>query len=250
MSRKLIIGIVDDNQVTREQVKNKIEEILEQIEVVATFALYGDGSEIVASKIIHDIILLDHEMPILNGISTMVELNKLTPKPLVIFLTGIKHPLEVVRDSVSLHPFDFLLKDDGDEKIEETVLKAISEITNKKFISITHYKRNKNRTEIKLEAKVYINDIVNLFVEGKVCYINAKPKEEYMTRKAMTFWLNQLPQNEFIRVTKQNVVNLRNVDKFEDDIVHLINGEELELSRKYKKEFKEAFSQYLLSGGK
>jgi len=247
MHQKLIIGIVDDNEATREQVRQKIEGILKREDMTATFLFYGNGSEIVASKITHDIILLDYEMPVLNGIDTMRELNKLNSKPLVIFLTGVTNPLRVALDSVSLHPFDFLLKSEDDQKFERVVCRAIREIKNKEFIVITHYSRGK--IEIKLEAKIYINDIVNLFADGKICYINVKPKVEYETRKSMTFWMNQLPQDKFIKTTRQYVVNLRNIDKFEDPIIYLMNGEEVILSRKYQKEFKQAFSRYLLFGG-
>ncbi|MCL1990745.1 MAG: response regulator [Defluviitaleaceae bacterium] len=244
MKPELIIGIVDDDQRVRKKIKKKIELILNPQQIKVRFKLYADGLEIVNSRTLHDIIFLDYEMPGLNGIETLIKLNQTSPKPLVIFLSGIEQPLEVVRASVSLHPFDFLLKGDPHEKFEAVLSRAVLNINNRKYLEITHY----GNSQYKAQAKVYVNEIVSLFADGKICYINMESGEEYATRKPMAFWLEKIAQAEFVYVNKNNLVNLKNVEKFEDNIVYLSNDDELNLSRTYKKTFKQAWSNYLLFG--
>jgi len=249
MKKSLIIGIVDDCEETRERIKERVNRVILQEDGAKSFLLYSDGVDLLSSNAKHDIIILDYEMPVLNGLDTMVELNKLSPKPLVIFLTGIPMPFDVVLDSVRLHPFDFLLKTHSEEKFEAVVRSAINQIKTKESIAITYYQQRKNELEVRIESNVYTLDIVSLFADGKTCYITTSGTE-YETRKAMSFWLDALPQDKFKQINKSAAVNLQFVDKLEGQTVYLTNEDELTLSRKYKKAFKEAWAKCLLAGGK
>ena len=250
MKKSLTIGIVDDCEETRVCIKERTSKIILQEDGAINFLLYSDGVNLLSSNVNHDIIILDYDMPVLNGLDTMVKLNKLNPKPLVIFLTGIPMPFNVVMDSVRLHPFDFLLKTHSDEKFEAVVRSAINQIKTKESITITYYQQRKDEPEVRIKSNIYILDIVNLFADGKSCYIITTSGTEYETRKAMSFWLDALPQDKFKQINKQSTVNLEYVDRANDQTVYLTNEEELPLSRKYRKEFKEALAKCLLSGGK
>ena len=249
MRDELIIGIVDDNPSDRQDIQQRVDKILKKCHKKYSYKLYCDGSEIIASETVHDIIFLDHNMPIMNGLDTMVELNKLQPKPLVIFITGIANPFEVVQASVSLHPFDFLLKSDSDERLERVLLRAIGEVKSRQQIEITHYRVFKDDKVVKAKELIYLSEIASLTADGKTCYISTNSGDEYATKKPLTFWFNKLPQDEFAYIRKSVIVNLKSVEKFEEQIVYLVNSDELAVSRHYRKKFEEMRWNYLLFKG-
>ncbi|MCR5218200.1 response regulator [Treponema sp.] len=73
-----------------------------------------------------DLILLDYEMPELNGIQVLdkIRRNPLTNKIPVVFLTGNRDPIKV-KEALSHKPEGYVLKPINNEKLKETIYKIL-----------------------------------------------------------------------------------------------------------------------------
>ena len=67
--------------------------------------------------------------------------------------------------------------------------------------------------------------------------------KNYMVLSTMKSFLNKLPKNQFIRIHKSYIVNLKKVINFTTTNVNT-DGEMLPLSRKQKRIFKENFINF------
>ena len=74
-----------------------------------------------------DIVLSDIKMPGMDGIELLKHIRTHWPRCKVIFLTS-HHDFQFAKAAISLGSFDFILKTEGDQKIFETVEKAVHSI--------------------------------------------------------------------------------------------------------------------------
>ncbi len=120
---KIKIAIVDDHALIREGIK-KLLELEEELEIVG---LGGDGYE--ALEIIEathpDIILLDINMPNLNGMDTLKEIKNKYPDTKVIMLT-IHEDAEYLIETINIGAEGYVLKDAD----VSSLIKAIKKVKN------------------------------------------------------------------------------------------------------------------------
>ncbi|MFS0726448.1 response regulator transcription factor [Paenibacillus sp. 1P07SE] len=74
-----------------------------------------------------DVVVTDIKMPEVSGLELLKQINELRPQCKVIFLTSY-HDFEFAREAVILGGFDFILKTEGDARIQEAVYKAAEEV--------------------------------------------------------------------------------------------------------------------------
>lgn len=74
-----------------------------------------------------DVVVTDIKMPEVSGLELLKEINRIRPQCKVIFLTSF-HDFEFAREAVILGGFDFILKTEGDARIQEAVYKAAEEV--------------------------------------------------------------------------------------------------------------------------
>nr|NLB79928.1 response regulator [Clostridiaceae bacterium] len=76
-----------------------------------------------------DIVLSDIRMPVKTGIDLLKEIRSQWPRCKVIFLTSY-NDFQYARDAISLGGYDYILKTEGDERIIESVCRALEELRN------------------------------------------------------------------------------------------------------------------------
>lgn len=74
-----------------------------------------------------DVVVTDIKMPEVSGLEMLKQINGIRPQCKVIFLTSY-HDFEFAREAVILGGFDFILKTEGDARIQEAVYKAAEEV--------------------------------------------------------------------------------------------------------------------------
>ncbi|MGB7132488.1 MAG: response regulator, partial [Candidatus Sulfotelmatobacter sp.] len=108
MSRIRIL-VVDDSVVVRKVLSNTLAEDHE-LEVVGTASDGRLGLAKIA-QLRPDLVTLDIEMPVMNGLETLAELRKLYPKlPVVMFSTLTEHGAAATLDALSLGASDYATK--------------------------------------------------------------------------------------------------------------------------------------------
>jgi DNA-binding NarL/FixJ family response regulator len=123
MSSKIKIVIVDDNPTI---IKTLIKSfsLFEEIEVIYTAT---NGVDLLQKMEYHnhpDIIIMDLDMPVMNGISTIFEVRKKFPDKIKIIVLTVLDTDEKIFDAILAGANGYLLKD---EKVEK-ILSAIHEV--------------------------------------------------------------------------------------------------------------------------
>lgn len=116
------IMIVDDHLIVREGIR-LILETADDYEIVGE-AENGQQALEVLQTIVPDLILLDLNMPILDGLNFMKKLRNIGDITPIIILTTYKEK-QLLAEAVSLGAASYLLKDTGREKLFSTIDAAI-----------------------------------------------------------------------------------------------------------------------------
>lgn len=152
--------IVDDHELIREGIKQLLE-LEEEIDVVAQT---GDGEEAItmAMEYSPDIILLDINMPRMNGIDVLRRLKDLGLKSKVIMLT-IHKDREYLLETMKIGANGYVLKDSD----AEGLVRAIKDVRN-------------GKTYIQPSiASLLVDDISNEESNKSVLKVNSLTKREY-----------------------------------------------------------------------
>ncbi|GAK77869.1 two-component system response regulatorprotein [Nonlabens ulvanivorans] len=182
-----------------------------------------------------DLIFLDVEMPILTGFDL---LDDITEKPGVIFVTGQTKYAFKAFDYAAI---DYLQKPIKKDRFLYAVERALlahklrTEMIEDRgeFIFV---KSNLKKRKVYLKELKYIQalgDYVKLITED----------DSLVVLSTMKSFENELPSDEFLRIHKSYIVNLRKIEKFNSKAVEL-GSEVLPLSRNRKSELIDALSQF------
>lgn len=167
-----------------------------------------------------DFLILDVEMPNLTGIDLVKSLHY---TPLVIFITS--HSNFAV-NAFELEAVDYIVKPAKTERM----LKAIDKIIN--LIALKSQNQNSENFSIHLEDSFFIKDksmfTKILFSEvmyfeslGDFTYIFLKNKPKKVILSSLKSIENQLPKNNFLRISRSHIINLKMVTAIDSETVFL-----------------------------
>jgi DNA-binding LytR/AlgR family response regulator len=179
-----------------------------------------------------DLIFLDIEMPEMSGIEF---LNTVKNPPLIIIISSQeKYALEAFEYEVT----DYLLKPVTYSRFYKAVTKAQEQ---QKAQEATKQQEN-DEIFIKKETalvRLKYNDI--LWVEAMENYIVINTyKQKFTIHFTMKSIMNQLPSDIFKRVHRSYIVNIKNIDRIEDNyiIIQVDKGtKQVPIGKAYKEKF-------------
>ncbi len=114
------IAICDDEEEIRDLLKRKITDLYPG----AGLHVYGSGDELLKAGKHVDLLLLDIQMPGLNGMDTAVEFRKKNPQAVLIFVTALEG---YVFQAFDVGAFHYLVKPFDGEKLKEVLRRAADE---------------------------------------------------------------------------------------------------------------------------
>lgn len=225
--------VVDDSSIQRLS-------IVKLIENHPNLNLIGEFSNAIETKAAIkkqkvDLLFLDIEMPILTGFDL---LDDITEKPGIIFVTGQTKYAFKAFDYAAI---DYLQKPIKKDRFLYAVERAL--LAHKMRNDITEdrgeyifVKSNLKKRKVYLKELKYIQalgDYVKLITED----------DNLVVLSTMKNFEAQLPQEDFLRIHKSYIVNLKKIEKFNSKAVEL-GDEVLPLSRNRKTDLAEALSQF------
>ncbi|MGL5312814.1 MAG: LytR/AlgR family response regulator transcription factor [Peptostreptococcaceae bacterium] len=158
-----------------------------------------------------DVIFLDINIPLLDGMLLAKTINQFKTKPKIVFITAYK---EHAVDAFELEAFDYILKPYSSERIismlqklekmEETKeIQANKEIEDSFYQTVSLWKENKLRV-------VNINDIYYCEAKERETFVYTKD-DEYIVKSCLTDFNSNLPSNIFFKTHRSYIVNLSKI---------------------------------------
>ncbi|MCB0663094.1 MAG: response regulator transcription factor [Saprospiraceae bacterium] len=224
--------IVDDEPLAREGMELNVQEV-PFLECVGTFPSALDANEFLHNNQV-DLVFLDIQMP---GITGLDFIRILKDKPMFILTTA--YP-EFALESYELDVVDYLVKPIRLERFLKAVNKA-------KDLYLLQEKSENNSPQVNNEdgfiylksdrkiLKVFLKDI--RFISGMKDYVMVHTnKDRIMTAMNLKTIFEQLPQDQFARVSKSHLINVHYLESMDGDEINLGN-DKIPLGKTYRDDF-------------
>ena len=206
------IAICDDDKAIRDILKKELRKIRADAEI----DLYPTGLAYLDSSIPADILLLDIEMPGINGLELAAKIRKAGHDTVIIFISGED---KYVWQSFEVEAFQYLRKPFSVKELKDTMERAFIKYakdssSEERPSMMIHYKG--------IHEKVFLSDIVYAEAMGrKVILHRMNDSLEYYGKISD---LEKLLGGDFFRVHRAFLINLNYVVRYEADGITMKKG--------------------------
>lgn len=231
------LAICDDEPQAVALHRRLAEEALQAIGAAATVTTYTASENLLADicddGFFFDLILLDIEMPGVDGMALVEKITPLLPQVRVIFITS---HVEYAIDAFALNIFRYVPKQELDRRLPQAVQDAAQ------LILLEDGRSYVIQTANRLEKLPY-KDILYMAREGKnVCFITTQGVS--LERTSLQQVMERLDAEEFIYIDRGMIVNLIHVMQVKDGFAVLSNGTRLPISRSHLQDVKRTLNTY------
>ncbi len=180
-----------------------------------------------------DIVFLDVEMPLLDGIAVGKYVNSVSPHTVIVFVTN--YPQYAI-DAYDCCAFHYLLKTVDEKRFVEVLKRARSryDAQNKKYTAET-----KNGF-----ISLPISDIYYIESFYKHLYINTE-NEQHIAKGTVKSAIGELEEYGFCRIHQGYIVNFSKVREIQGSEVIFDNGKKVMISVRKKSEVLKAYAEYI-----
>lgn len=190
--------------------------------------LYSSGEDLlVDADIPYELVILDVEMPGINGTETAFQIRKENRNAILVFISGVKNPTP---ESFKVAPYRYLLKQFERKQTEMELLEILREtrsVFSDDFLVCT-----RNGVDI----QVRLRNILYLSIARGGCRVhciqeNSQNEGPVMIKKRLWELEESLNDNDFFCAHNSYLVNLSQVASFSKKEVVLKDGTVLTVSR-------------------
>lgn len=237
------IGICDDTQKDLQLLKKYVESSTEYEKDMRVHC-FVSGMELLeaAEKQHMDLLILDMQMPGINGFEVAEELRKYNKQTVIAFCSAECVPSP---EHFRVQPYRYLMKSEPDEYIQELIRELLLEM---KRMAI------RKHIEVTADGKAILLDVREILYLEKLKYgteIVLTPESvlyeegmELHAREKLNELEKELIEEGFVRPQASYLVNLRCVKAVDKLELILENGERLSITRSMRDQFHHEFSKY------
>jgi len=222
--------VIDDEPLAVNVLKKYISEINE-LELTETFTNAVAASSYIQKNPV-DLLFLDINMPILNGLDFLANLKN---KPMVIITTAHE---EYALNCFDLEAIDYLVKPIPFPRF----LRAVNRILELKKNKITPLPEKEEidylfiKVDKKKHQKIYLADIS--IIESLKDYIRIKTtKGNFIAHRTLSSFTDELPSNKFIRIHRSFTIALDKIEFIEGNSIS-VEGKRYTIGRSYLEDVK------------
>ena len=176
--------------------------IIESMDGMQCVGEAADGAEAVRCclELKPDVVLMDVQMPIMNGIDAVKEILEALPETIPVFCTAHS---EYMPDAFAVYAADYLVKPFKTDRVRQT-LRRISSNRAKSKISFNKTLLIKNRDGM---AFIPIGEVLLIYREGRQSYI-VTAEGTYSTSESLNELFDKLDNGDFFRGHRAYIVNI------------------------------------------
>lgn len=226
------IAVCDDNPKELERIKGCFCRIQGYDLVCSYFDSTSTVMEILKTENSpYDLYILDIEMPGMNGLKLAKSI-----RALFVFLTSYTRYMKDVFDVVT---FDFIEKPISDEKLLQILERAATylNITSQHF----SFGYRASRYSLKYDRILYIEK------KGRQALIHTF-EDVYKTNMTLEEIWKQLNPKSFVHIHSSYIINLYNLDRKDNEIAIMRNGEKLHITKGYRRELAMRHYEFVQGG--
>ena len=232
------IAIVEDERDYVRQLIDYLKRFEEEAGYSFDMHTYSDGDAFVSDfRSQYDIILMDVEMPLLDGMSAAEEIRKADSEVIIIFITNMA---QYAIKGYAVDALDYVLKPVTYFAFTQRLQRALGRLKQpaRKYITISI----KNGGSKKIDMA----DITYVESQGHDLTFHVKSsRDTFLTIGTMKDIEQKLDNESFFRSNKGYLVNLDHVDGIRDGCA-LVNNDELLISRARRNEFMQALAKHIV----
>lgn len=235
----LRIAICDDEPIITSQMEDHVLAIGKRENFAIDTDVFYSGRELadaVESGGRYDIIFLDIQMDMGDGIAAAKRIRQMDENALLIYVSGYdKYWMDLFR----LDVFAFIKKPIDYELLDRTLLEAVDKICSRRLYFPYRYK---NR-----EYKILCMDILYFESNGRLIAIHTKDgaTENFNGKLSDVEELLSTGKISFLRIHQSYLVNYHHIRSRSKSEVTLTNGEDLPISEDRRKSFGASYSKLL-----
>lgn len=228
------IAVVEDETEFSEQLQVFLRQYEAEHRLCFEISVFGDGSELLRDyRQEFDIILLDIEMPEINGMDAAKQIRQVDDEVVLMFITNVA---DYAIRGYEVGALDFVIKPITYYAFSMRLTRGLKRV------------RRKEQREILLTLpdgvkKLELHRIYYVEVQNRMLHYHTD-QGEYVVRGTMQSLEQSLGESCFAKCNYWYIVNLAHVSEVKKNIV-MVGGNELEISRRSRTAFLKALADYV-----
>lgn len=233
----LKLAIAEDDPKCASDLRSFVERYCQEHGLELQLQVFPDGMELVEQyQPVWDVLLLDIEMPHLDGMKAAERIRAVDPAVLIIFITYMG---KFAIRGYEVSALDFVLKPVNYAKLAMR-LRHVEEIIRRREERFLLVSENGELSRV-LTADIHYIEVANRHIHIHTA------ERTYITNGTLSKLEQNLEGQPFARCSHSYLVNLRHVTHVQRDTV-LMEGEGVPLSRSKQKSFLQSLSNYMGGG--
>lgn len=238
------IVIIDDNIESINLLKLYIQEYYSKRDETYMLKHYCSSEEFMQlGNYNWDLILLDIEMPGIDGIKLAKSIRLLNTKVILTFITGHQ---KYMSESYKAHPFDYILKPFDKDTIfdffDELYRYYFKKENDDNFINFVTNKGNINIEKSNILYFEYIN-ASSTFPNRSIKLVTKLGI--FTIKQQIGILFDSLDQTIFARPHQSFIINLENINSFKNNDIIMTNGDVIPISQRKIKHIRQHFAEYI-----
>lgn len=226
-----VIGLCDDEIHIHDKVEKLLLSYAEKNRIVCHLIHYDCACKLLEARDELDFLLLDIEMPEIDGIGAAFKLRDRGIDYKIIMLTVRE---DRYRDAFKIGAFRFVPKPIE----EEELYKAIDDVR-EHLVGLTQVTVFRDGVAYRITQR----DIIYVEADRSATLIFTKDFE-YRSEQALAAWMEQLDCRMFFRCHKSYIVNMGKIEEIGKDTISMVTGDKIKVSRRLKTSFLNIFMTY------
>lgn len=229
--KRIIIGLCDDELFVYKEVKQLLLEYQKIYQRECEVIYYPNAQSLLEANDSLECLLLDIEMPQMDGIELAKRLNRQGREYRIVMLTG---RVDRYKEAFQIQAFRFVSK----PIVKEELFEALDDVQKQRLGE--------------REVCVYRDNVAYTLPQRDIIFIMANKastiiytlKQDYRSEMLLKDWETELDTRLFFRCHKSYIVNLSRIEEIKKDEIIVSTGERLPVSRREKNSLRQAFMEY------